>query len=105
MRFLELRIFTGGARMSYRSAEQILPAEIIELIQQYVDGENIYIPRKTENRKKWGEETRIKQELDIRNQKIFREYLAGVKISELAVRYFLSEKSIQRIVYQAKKYA
>ena len=91
--------------MSYRSAEQILPAEIIELIQQYVDGENIYIPRKTENRKKWGEETRIQQELDIRNQKIFREYLAGVKISELAVRYFLSEKSIQRIVYQAKKYA
>lgn len=91
--------------MSYRSAEQILPAEIIELIQQYVDGENIYIPRKTENRKKWGEETRIKQELNIRNQKIFQEYLAGVKISELAVRYFLSEKSIQRIVYQAKKTA
>lgn len=91
--------------MSYRSAEQILPAEIIELIQQYVDGENIYIPRKTENRKKWGEETRIKQELNIRNQKIFQEYLAGVKMSELAVRYFLSEKSIQRIVYQAKKSA
>lgn len=91
--------------MSYRSAEQILPAEIIELIQQYVDGENIYIPRKTENRKKWGEETRIKQELGKRNQKIFQEYLAGVKISELAVRYFLSEKSIQRIVYQAKKSA
>lgn len=91
--------------MSYRSAEQILPAEIIELIQQYVDGENIYIPRKTENRKKWGDETRIKQELNIRNQKIFQEYLAGVKMSELAVRYFLSEKSIQRIVYQAKKSA
>lgn len=91
--------------MSYRSAEQILPAEIIELIQQYVDGENIYIPRKTENRKKWGEETRIKQELNIRNQKIFQEYIAGVKMSELAVRYFLSEKSIQRIVYQAQKSA
>lgn len=91
--------------MSYRSAEQILPAEIIELIQQYVDGENIYIPRKTENRKKWGEETRIKQELNIRNQKIFQEYLGGVKIADLAVRYFLSEKSIQRIVYQAKKSA
>ncbi|MBQ8597735.1 MAG: hypothetical protein IJ409_08105 [Lachnospiraceae bacterium] len=91
--------------MSYRSAEQILPAEIIELIQQYVDGENIYIPRKTENRKQWGEETQIKQELRLRNQEIYREYLAGVKMSELAVRYFLSEKSIQRIVYQAKKTA
>ena len=39
--------------MSYRSAEEILPVEILELIQQYVDGENIYIPRKSENRKTW----------------------------------------------------
>ena len=29
-----------------KKAEEILPMEIIELIQQYVDGENIYIPRK-----------------------------------------------------------
>ena len=36
--------------MGYRRAEEILPVEIIELIQQYVDGENIYIPRKRENR-------------------------------------------------------
>lgn len=27
-------------------AEEILPSEVIELIQQYVDGQNIYIPRK-----------------------------------------------------------
>ena len=32
--------------MSYRKAEEILPRELIEVIQQYVDGENIYIPRK-----------------------------------------------------------
>jgi hypothetical protein len=30
--------------MGYRKAEQILPNEIIELIQNYVDGECIYIP-------------------------------------------------------------
>ena len=40
--------------MGYRNAGEILPVEVIELIQQYVDGENIYIPRRSENRQKWG---------------------------------------------------
>ena len=35
--------------MGYIRAEEILPAEIIELIQKYVDGANIYIPRKQEH--------------------------------------------------------
>jgi Mor family transcriptional regulator len=91
--------------MSYRSAEQILPAEIIALIQQYVDGENIYIPRKSENRKKWGERSRIKEELQQRNREIYLEYLQGMRMDELAQKYYLSEKSIQRIVYRARKSA
>ncbi len=37
--------------MSYKKAEHILPLEIIELIQNYVDGECIYIPRKKNQRK------------------------------------------------------
>ena len=36
--------------MSYIKVEEILPIEIIEMIQQYVDGANIYIPRKKDNR-------------------------------------------------------
>ena len=91
--------------MSYRSAEEILPMEIIELIQQYVDGENIYIPRKDEHRRAWGEGTQIKAELSARNQEIYSEYLSGMKMKDLAEKYFLSEKIIQRIVYQAKKSA
>lgn len=91
--------------MSYRSAEQILPAEIIELIQKYVDGENIYIPRKSENRKQWGEASKIRAELQQRNKEIYREYLQGVRMRELAEKYYLSEKSIQRIIYQARKTA
>lgn len=91
--------------MSYRSAEEILPVEILELIQQYVDGENIYIPRKSENRKAWGEGTQLKAELTARNREIYQSYLEGMKMAELADKYFLSEKSIQRIVYQARKSA
>ena len=40
--------------MGYIRAEEILPIEVIELIQQYVDGENIYIPRKVAHRQEWG---------------------------------------------------
>lgn len=84
--------------MSYRRAEEILPIEIIELIQQYVDGENIYIPRKAKKRKEWGTDTGIRQELHIRNVVIYEDYRAGMKVVELAGKYFLSEKSIQRII-------
>ena len=84
--------------MGYIKAEDILPAEIIELIQQYVDGENIYIPRKAAHRQAWEASTQIKQELLRRNRQICEDYLAGIRVSELACKYYLSEKSIQRIL-------
>jgi len=89
--------------MGYIRAEEILPIEVIELIQQYVDGENIYIPRKSANRQAWGAGTQIKQELQMRNRQIYKDYLAGSKISELASKYYLSEKSIQRILRKMSK--
>ena len=89
--------------MSYRRAEQILPMEMIELIQNYVDGECIYIPRKESARRTWGEGTKTRQELNSRNYNIFNDYKNGFKTMELAEKYYLSEKSIQRIVCTMKK--
>ena len=88
--------------MSYKRAEEILPMEIIELIQQYVDGTNIYIPRKEEHKKEWGSSTSYKGELQRRNRLIYKDYLNGTKVCELAENYYLSEKSIQRIIRQEK---
>lgn len=88
--------------MGYRNAGEILPEEIIALIQQYVDGENIYIPRRSENRLKWGSQTRITQELSHRNKLIYADYSRGMTTSELADKYCLSHKSIQRIVRMMK---
>ncbi|MBD5137623.1 MAG: hypothetical protein HDT39_17075 [Lachnospiraceae bacterium] len=84
-------------------AEEILPMEVIELIQKYVDGENIYIPRKADCRQEWGTTTGIKKELNIRNKKIYKDFCNGAKISELADSYCLSEKSIQRIIHKMKE--
>ncbi len=89
--------------MGYIRAEEILPIEIIELIQQYVDGKNIYIPRKSAHRQAWGAGTQVKQELLRRNEQIYKDYLAGSKASELACKYYMSEKSIQRIIRKMNK--
>ena len=88
--------------MGYRKAEEILPEEIIQLIQQYVDGESIYIPRKPENRQEWGSSTQVKQELRHRNDAIYQAYRAGSTVTELAAHFCLSEKSIQRIIRERK---
>jgi len=89
--------------MSYRKAEQILPMEIIELIQNYVDGECLYIPRKADKRHTWGNKTSIRKELDMRNKQIYKDYKSGIKTYALAEKYYLSEKSIQRIVATMKR--
>jgi Mor family transcriptional regulator len=88
--------------MSYFKAEEILPSNIIKLIQNYIDGENIYIPRKESNKKEWGSQTLIRQELSDRNSSIYTDYQKGYKVSELAEKYFLSEKSIHRIIREIK---
>ena len=38
--------------MSYIRAEEVLPKELIETIQQYVNGKAIYIPIKTNSHKR-----------------------------------------------------
>jgi Mor family transcriptional regulator len=96
-------IIVWEADMGYIRAEEILPIEIIELIQQYVDGKNIYIPRKSSHRQAWGTGTQIKQELLQRDRQIYEDHLAGGSTGELACKYFLSEKSIQRILRKFKE--
>ncbi len=84
--------------MGYRKAEQVLPLELIQLIQNYVDGECLYIPRKSEERRSWGEQTTIRKELKERNTQIANDHKDGMSVKELALKYYLSEKSIQRIL-------
>ncbi len=88
--------------MGYRKAEEILPMEIIELIQQYVEGESIYIPRQKDHRASWGANTGFRHEMECRNKKIYADYCSGISVSELALKYFLSDKSIQRIIRKMK---
>ena len=89
--------------MKYIKASDVLPEEIIKIIQEYIDGEYLYVPRKDENHKSWGENSGIKKSLKIRNNEIFQKYLKGFSINELAREYFLSDKSIRRIINEEKQ--
>ena len=57
--------------MSYIRAEEVLPKELIETIQQYVNGKAIYIP--SAQKRGWGSRTDTKQYLKRRNEEIGKE--------------------------------
>lgn len=84
--------------MGYKRADEILPDDILKIVQRYVSGETIYVPEKRDSRKGWGTSTGARKKLYQRNRKILAEYQSGVTIAELANQYFLTEKSIQRIL-------
>ena len=89
--------------MSYIKAADVLPEEVLDLIQKYVEGEYIYIRKKECNRKLWGQTTKSKQETSARNADIYKIYEEGVSVKILSEMYYLSSKSIQKIVLTLKK--
>lgn len=88
--------------MKHIKAQDVLPEEIIKIIQEYVDGEYLYVPRKNGNHKAWGEKSGIKNSLKVRNNEIYKKYIDGATINELTQEYYLSEKSIRRIIGKEK---
>ena len=82
--------------MSYIRADEILPKELLETIQQYVDGQIIYIPKK--EKQEWGSGSSAKEFFRERNERIFQAWQKGISEDELSRRFSLSRKSIQRIL-------
>lgn len=89
--------------MRYEKAQNILPKEVVEVIQQYIDGGYLYIPRKCENRKAWGENNGVKEDLMDRNKEIYNSSQKGTSVKALAKKYYLTENTIRRIIRELKK--
>lgn len=88
--------------MKYTNATRCLPKELIEQIQEYVQGEYLYIPVKDKDAKIV--HTDYKTELVKRNAHIYTKFLEGVSNRRLAQIYNLSESSIRRIILKQKGY-
>lgn len=89
--------------MKYIKANNVLPEDMIKAIQEYVDGEFVYIPRKNDNQKAWGEKSGTKDMLKNRDIEIFQRHKEGMIIRTLAQMYYLSEQSIRRIIREQKR--
>ena len=88
--------------MSYLKAEIILPQDLLALVQQYADGQYLYIPKKADNHKSWGDNTDSKNKVNLRDNEIYSRYKEGSSAVSLAAEYYLSLKSIQRILLKEK---
>ena len=88
--------------MGYKNATAILPRSLLCAIQQYVDGEYIYIPRKEAKKLPWGANTETRETLMARNREIVAKRRMGESVSELSEQYFLSAKAIYKIISAAK---
>jgi Mor family transcriptional regulator len=88
--------------MSYIKAADVLPKQLVQIVQNYIDGEYIYIPRKEAARKAWGEKTKSREIIAARNLEIAKKYGQGISIASLSKVYYLSPKSLQRIIAKSK---
>ncbi|WP_274364107.1 CD3324 family protein [Paenibacillus thermotolerans] len=84
----------------YVNANKVLPEKLVREIQKYIQGTHIYIPNA--ERKLWGSESGLREELEQRNVEIIMQFRNGFDISKLSEMYCLSEERIKAIVYRKK---
>jgi Mor family transcriptional regulator len=88
--------------LKYTNAKKVLPEELIIVIQQYVQGETLYIPKQEREYHSWGSRSGGRQWLDRRNAAIRHDFKDHRSIEQLARDYFLSVETIKKIVYSGK---
>lgn len=85
--------------MKYVNAQNILPEEVLKLLQEYAEGELLYVPKRPQNFKQWGEVSGGREKLQERNEMICVAFQGGASLRELADEYCLSEDAVKKIVY------
>lgn len=83
--------------MGYKKSKK-LPTELIEKIQEYVDGETVYIPKKTSEK----QQTENRSSLDKRNAEIYSKYVEGKSVKRLSEEYYISTQGIYKILTKFK---
>jgi len=89
--------------MSYKNGKDIFPPSLLMQLQEYIQGEIVYIPKKEKTRAGWGENNGARILLERRNKEIYRQYRNGSTIVELIQRYHLSEDSIRKIIVKSRQ--
>jgi Mor family transcriptional regulator len=89
--------------MSYKNGKDVLPPNLLKQLQEYIQGEIVYIPKKEQKRAGWGENNGTRIIIERRNQEIFRLYQTGSTVLELIKVFHLSEDSIRKIIVKTRE--
>jgi Mor family transcriptional regulator len=89
--------------MSYKNGKDVLPPNLLKQLQEYIQGEIVYIPKKEQKRAGWGENNGTRIIIERRNREIFRLYQTGSSVLELIKVFHLSEDSIRKIIVKTRE--
>ncbi|MDR0362669.1 MAG: hypothetical protein LBJ46_08330 [Planctomycetota bacterium] len=89
--------------MGYINAGELLPPALLREVQRHVDGAYLYVPRKYGEKRTWGGKTGIRGALLASNRGIVAKRRAGCTVADLSAAYFLSDKTIAKIIALAKR--
>lgn len=85
--------------MKYINAAEVLPDNLLNEIQRYVNGEVLYIPS-VKKKLMWGEKNGTRQFFQNRNRMMKQKFLIGDTIEELAEEFGLAYETVRKIVYK-----
>ena len=89
--------------MKYKNDKNLLPKELLQKVQEYIQGDVIYIPKLKGEKMPWGAKNGARKAIYTRNKDIFNLYVNGYSIEEIVSIYNLSESSIRKIISKIKK--
>lgn len=87
---------------NYKNGKDVLPPHLLKELQHYIEGELIYIPKKSNQRVGWGELSGTRQMITSRNEEIFELYSSGHSVENLMQSYHLSEDSIRKVIFKIR---
>ncbi|PYI53101.1 CD3324 family protein [Paenibacillus flagellatus] len=89
--------------MSYKNGKDFLPPSLLKELQNYIQGELVYIPKIGQTRAGWGENNGTRKLIEKRNREIYQMYKSGTTVVELIQRFHLSEDSIRKIIVKTRE--
>lgn len=85
--------------MKYKNASEVLPKEILLMVQQYVQGKHLYVPIPEEEKSAWGEQNGTKEKYIEHNKAIKSDYYDGHDLINLSEKYCLTVETLKKIIY------
>ncbi|GAB6990897.1 CD3324 family protein [Paenibacillus pini] len=88
--------------MNYKNGREVLPPSLLKELQKYIEGELIYIPKKSNERVGWGVNSGTRQMIETRNEEIFTLHCQGHTIEYLKQAFHLSQDSIRKVIFKKR---